>query len=274
MPSQIVLLGNSNPQMRQWVAVSDENGESRQVQVSIPARHLRQSVTRVEFPEGFDDPAMVARALTLTPTSGQNDRLLVQRASVLGEPHKRYAIALHHIEEILGVHSGGVGPSYVAVGDYDADGNWIAGDPELQAAIANYFGCVQGEPTGLVTNAGRDAHHAQMFSTSTQPAAMNYMAISTSTGSAFAATDTTLASEITTNGLARAQATYAHTAGTNTTTLTHTWTYSSTGSVVIASMGTFNASSSGTLGEEDALSSSVTVSNSGDTCTVTFTFTA
>lgn len=274
MSSQIVLLGNPNPQMRQWVTVSDESGGARQVQVSVPAQHLSQSVTRVEFPEGFDDLAMIEAALKLTPTSGQNDRMLVQRASVLGDAHKHYAIALHHIEEMLGVHSGGVSPSYVAVGDYDADGNWIPGDLELQAAIANYFGCVQGEPTGLVTNAGRDAHHAQMFSTSAQPASMNYLAITTNTGAAFAATDTTLASELTTNGLGRAQGTYAHTAGTNTTTLTHTWTYSSTGAVVIASMATFNAASVGTMGEEDALSSSVTVSNSGDTCTVTFTFTA
>ena len=63
------------------------------------------------------------------------------------------------------------------------------------------------------TTAGGDAQASQMANTSTQAAACNYIAVTNDSG-APASGDTTLASEITTNGLGRAQGTYAHTAGT------------------------------------------------------------
>lgn len=219
---------------------------------------LNQSETRVELWDGIDDAEMVKLAV-----STDNDRALVQRHAALADEHKHYAVALHEIEELWPAHSAATRPAYVA-----------SSDPELQKALAAYYGCPEGQYVALQTNGGIDGVIAQMLGTSAQPAAFNYMAISTSTGSGFAATDTTLASELTANGLGRAQGTYAHTAGTTTATLTHTWTYTGSTSTVIASMGVLNASSAGTLGWEDALSSSITVAANGDTATVTYTLTA
>lgn len=241
-----VILGNPNPQHQ-------HPGETQRRK----AEHLNQSETRVELWDGIDDPKAVELAL-----STDNDRDLTSRAARLADEHQRYAVAVHEIEHLWDVHAKGVRPSYVA-----------SDDPELQKALAAYFGCPEGQYVALITNGGRDALHGQHWGTSAAAAQFNYLAISSAT-TGFAATDTTLASELTTNGLARAQATFAHTAGTNTSTLTKTWTYTGSTSQTIGSCATFNASSAGTLGEEDALSSSITVSTNGDTATVTYTGTA
>lgn len=77
----------------------------------------------------------------------------------------------------------------------------------------------------LVTDAGRDFMHAQVYSTGPGANGLNYIALSND-----AVTETTastaLSNEITANGLARAIGAYAHTAGTNTTTITKTFTAS------------------------------------------------
>lgn len=128
----------------------------------------------------------------------------------------------------------------------------------------------------MKTNAGIDAIAGQVLGTSAQPAAFNYMAV-TANSTAPAAADTTLTGEITTagGGLVRKQATYAHTNGTSTATLTAT--YTANGSdvlpVTLAKIGILNASSSGTLGFETLLSATATLSASGDQVTVTDTVT-
>jgi hypothetical protein len=128
----------------------------------------------------------------------------------------------------------------------------------------------------LMTNAGQDAFFGQHLSTSAQPASFNYGALSASTAAESAA-NTTLPSEITTagGGLLRKQMTYAHTTGTSTATLTATWTANGSDSlpVTIAKFGALNASSSGTLGYEKNLSSTATLTTSGDAITITFTLT-
>jgi hypothetical protein len=63
--------------------------------------------------------------------------------------------------------------------------------------------------------------------------------------SALNAGDTSLTGEITTGTLDRVQATYGHTLGTDTYTLTHTFT--SDQSVTIAKFAVFNAASGGTM---------------------------
>ena len=65
-----------------------------------------------------------------------------------------------------------------------------------------------------------------------------WLAVS-SDGTAPAASDTTLTSEATTNGFARAVATYAHTAAASTYTLVHLWT--ATGSLTINKEAVFGA---------------------------------
>ena len=106
-----------------------------------------------------------------------------------------------------------------------------------------------------------------------------FIAIS-STNSAPVATDTTMAGEITTagGGLLRTQATYAHTAGTNTYTMANTWTVNGSDSipVTIYRMGLFTGmvvASTITMMFETSLNASATLSAIGDTLTVTDTVT-
>lgn len=243
-----VLLGNPSPMMQ----VAGQ---------SVPAEHLNQSVTRVEMRPEFADPDHVELSL-----STDNDRMLSLIARQLGDEHRQYAVGVYEIEHLLAVHSGGAAPDWVASADAD-----------FEAALADYFGCPRGEPTNLLTNGGRDALHAQNLGTSAQPAAFNYIAL-TANSTAPAAGDTTLTAEIATagGGLVRAQATYAHTAGTNTSTLTKTFTANGSDllPVTVAKIGVFNASSSGTMGYETPLSATATLSASGDSVTVTETVTA
>jgi hypothetical protein len=104
---------------------------------------------------------------------------------------------------------------------------------------------------------------------SSQPAAMRYIALTADSASP-AAGDTTLASELSTSGMSRALATYAHTGGVNT--FTQSYTYTATGTVTINKEGLFNAASVGTLGFESAEPSPPTLV-SGDTLAETITVT-
>jgi hypothetical protein len=100
-----------------------------------------------------------------------------------------------------------------------------------------------------------------------------FMGISDLAGSP-AATDTTMGQEITTGGCARAKATYAHTAGTNTYTMQTIYTVTAS-FTNIHRMGLFTASNTtaaGILVFETALNQDATVGN-GDTLTVTDTVT-
>lgn len=118
----------------------------------------------------------------------------------------------------------------------------------------------------LRTTAGGDWQASVMGNTSAPPATGNYIAVSND-AAAPAAGDTTLASEITTNGLARAQGTYAHTASTASYTIQKV--FSATGTQASQKTGLFNASSVGTMIFENTYTQ-VTVNN-GDTLTVTWT---
>lgn len=122
----------------------------------------------------------------------------------------------------------------------------------------------------LLTNAGRDYFHAQCYTnTSAGGKGCNFVALSEDTNGA-SASHTAVANEITTGGLARAVSSPAHTGGTNTTTLTKTFTASATFTAVQLS-GILNASSGGTLGNEATFTSVALVS--GDTLAVTWTLT-
>ena len=99
-----------------------------------------------------------------------------------------------------------------------------------------------------------------------------YIALTTDSAVA-SASDTTLASEQNSNGLSRALATYAHTSGTSTYTLSKTFTYTGSGAVAIAKVGVFNASSGGVMMFESVLGTAATVAANGDTIAVTETIT-
>lgn len=129
----------------------------------------------------------------------------------------------------------------------------------------------------MLTNGGRDNALNASYGTSTQPAASNYMAL-TANSTTPSAGNTTLASEIATGGggLIRAQATYAHTPGAATATLTKTFTANGSDSlpVTIAKIALFTASSSGTMTNETLLNATATLTTSGDQVTITDTVTA
>jgi hypothetical protein len=99
----------------------------------------------------------------------------------------------------------------------------------------------------------------------------------TANATAPASADTSLTGEIVTSGggLIRGSATYAHTTGTSTFTLTKTFTANGTDSlpVTVAKMGVFNASTAGVMVFETLLSSTATLSSSGDSVTCTETVT-
>ena len=116
----------------------------------------------------------------------------------------------------------------------------------------------------LRTNAGANWQFNQMAGTTA--GVCTYLGLSNDSA-APSATDTALAAEITTNGLARANTTPAHSGNTSSYTLTYT--FSATGTQSAQKAGLFNASSSGTLCFENAFSP--VAMNSGDTLQVVWT---
>jgi hypothetical protein len=242
-----VILGNNSPQMQ-------VDG------VSVPAEHLNQSETRVVLWEGFDNEEAVNHSL-----STSNDRVLSMIGRSLSPEHKKYAVGINEIEQILSVHSAGNAPAYVT-----------SDDSNFADAIAEFYACPVGSPTNLLTTVGRDSIHAQHLSTSAQPATFNYIAL-TANNTAASAGSTTLTGEISTagGGLLRALSTYAHTGGTNTTTLTKTFTANGTDAlpVTVAKIGVFNAATVGTLAYETLLNATATLTTSGDNVAITETVT-
>lgn len=132
-------------------------------------------------------------------------------------------------------------------------------------------------PVALLLNQGRDKLFDQHFLRGSQPAAADYVSVSANT-TAPAAADTTLTGEITTSGggLYPKQGTYAHTTSASTATLTTTFTTNGTDSlpVTLGQVGCRTASAAGgTLCTKTLLSSTATLSTSGDAVTITHTFT-
>lgn len=256
--STTVRLGNPAPQMQ--VDAVDENGAPTGQRIGVPAPHLHQSVTTVSMRPDFDDEGEAELAL-----STNNDRQLSMIARGLPKDLKKYAVGVNEIESLMATHSGGEAPTWV-----DSD------DAEFAKAVAHHFGCHLGEPIALLVNAGRDALHKQHLDTAAQPAAFNYMCVSAN-ATAPSASNTTCPGEITTagGGLLRAQATFAHTNGTNTSTLTKTFTANGSDSlpVTIAKIGVLNAASVGTLGYETLLNATATLTISGDNVAITETVT-
>lgn len=129
----------------------------------------------------------------------------------------------------------------------------------------------------MLTTAGKDMIASAIGDRSgSRAAAADYIALTANT-TAPSAGDTTLTAEIATGGggLIRATATYAHTGGQSTYTLTKTFTANGSDSlpVTIGKIGVFNASSAGSLVYETLLSPTATLSASGDALTVTETVT-
>ena len=202
------------------------------------------------------------RVVDLDPTVSNQTEVLVPAGEKLGHVART-------VEDLWRFHSHDEAPSRVLV---DGDETGLA-----QAFLAEHFGIPTPDgPTALVTNAGLDYAAAQLGGTASATAVAQWIAL-TANSTAPAATDTTLTGEITTagGGLVRAQATYAHTTGATTYTLSKTFTANSSDAlpVTVAKIGVFTASSAGSLVFETALSPTATLSASGDTVSVTETVT-
>lgn len=123
------------------------------------------------------------------------------------------------------------------------------------------------EDHNLITEDGRNFIAQELGSNSSTTTVANYIALSTDSG-APAIGDSALTGEITTNGLARALGFYAHTADTDSWTISET--FSSTGNhTAVQKAGLFTASSGGTMMAENTFSS-VNLAN-GDQLTITWT---
>lgn len=127
----------------------------------------------------------------------------------------------------------------------------------------------------LRTNAGRDHQSRVSFDPASDAtstfAPASYIGV-TEDATAPAAGDTTLTAELTTEGFARAVVAYAHTNGTNTVTLTKTFTMSGGTSRTIRHAGLFNLSAAGAMAYKTAVPSPPTLV-SGDSVAITWTFT-
>jgi hypothetical protein len=123
----------------------------------------------------------------------------------------------------------------------------------------------------LLTDAGRDKAHAQIYTnTSAGARGAGFIALTTNATSP-ADGDTTLASEITTGGLARFESgTKTHASGGASTTISHTFTASGTHTSV-QKAALFDAASSGTMYHENTFTATTLISS--DTLTVTWTLT-
>lgn len=126
---------------------------------------------------------------------------------------------------------------------------------------------LRGLSTNLRTTVGIDYVADSLGKSASRPAVAEFIAVSQN-ATAPAAGDTTLTSEETTGGLARAAATYNHTGGATSYTLAKTFTASATFST-LQKAGLFNAASVGTLVLENTFTS--TALASGDQLTITWT---
>lgn len=126
----------------------------------------------------------------------------------------------------------------------------------------------EGEAWNVKTTAGIDFLFAQTYSNAPAANGLNYIGLSNDTLTETSAS-TTLSNEIVSNGLARAQGTYAHTPGAYTATVAHTFTASGGQSVRKGAL--FSAASGGTMNHALLLPEGQRVLVATDMLAATFT---
>lgn len=125
--------------------------------------------------------------------------------------------------------------------------------------------------SNMITNSGLVALGAAAFDSSNN-AKFTYIALGSGNAAA-SATDTSLVTELTGNGMARSQGSYAQsttTVANDTKSLSHTFTASGA-SATIAETGVFSASSGGVMMNRFVLPSAITISD-GSSVQVTHEF--
>lgn len=152
----------------------------------------------------------------------------------------------------------------------------IGHDPITKKPKYDKWKTIAKDVPNLLTNAGKNLLHNYAYIYVTADAittvGANFIALTEATISP-AAADTTLSSEISTNGLQRVAATTkTHTTDANTSTIAKTFTASGSFTSVLASA-LFTASSSGTMVHEANFSTGSGTLISGDQLAVTWTIT-
>lgn len=165
-------------------------------------------------------------------------------------------------------------PSWILVSDDDEQKA-----AETQAALEDAWNLTRlphGTLVSLVTNAGLDYASKQLGGAASATAIAIYMAL-TQNATGPGAGDTTLTAEIVTagGGLLRAATAYGHGAGASTYTLGKTFTANANDSfaATINKMGIFDATSSGNMPFETAVTPAITFNANGDQGTITETVT-
>ena len=115
----------------------------------------------------------------------------------------------------------------------------------------------------MLTTAGKGIFRTRVEGVTALFTGNFYMAVSGDT-SALNVTDTTLTAEQTTNGLARAVVTAAHTVGTIAWTFTNTFTFSGSASTPISKVALFDAATGGNLIVEYLAGTPTTFNTAGD----------
>ena len=152
----------------------------------------------------------------------------------------------------------------------EAGFNLLKKPNKVKVVVRDKLGNIKQEiqTTNIRTNAGIDFVAEALGQSSGQPAAADFIAVTEDTGTPLV-TDTTLASELTVDGLSRAQGTFSHTASATSYTIEETFSVSG-GPHTVAKSGLFNAGAGGTMVFEALFGSTATVTTS-DTLTVTWT---
>lgn len=188
-------------------------------------------------------------------------------SEVVGLGHARGRIVIQRPRETINGE-----PAY-----RDDDGNLVAGrrwitDPVLLCQIPDPRDVETlhvDNSLNVKTNAGIDfLHHQGYGSSGLGTNGLNFIALSDDALTENAAS-TTLSTEIVANGLSRAQGTVAHTGGTTTTTISHTFT--ATGAQSAQKAALFTLISGGTMNHALAFTERTLQLN--DTILVTFTIT-
>lgn len=299
MPTKIYL-GNAAP-IRTYQgahAIVHKDGEAPLFEANVTDEEHR--LIPVRTADGERDRAVVAAEVATEDTglvgpdgeAVKGAPLCPQITTIVREPNvtdtaTREDVIANHVyatSAVWGQHSSEK-PMWVASDDYDvATALSKAFDCPILPADLGALAAEQREhwdrisstiqgPQALMVNGGRDATLDAIFST----AGYTYVGL-TANSTSPAGSDTSLTGQITTasGGLVAKSCTYAHTSGTSTATLTGTFTANGSDSlpVTIAKVGLRNASgTSGTFHSATLLSSTATLSSSGDALTVTWTFT-
>lgn len=150
-------------------------------------------------------------------------------------------------------------------------------DYDEKTGLYQYQKVDEVEGFNIVTDAGRVRIHTYIYGSAGQGqrtslgGGLNYIGL-TNNGTAPAAGDTTLASELSGNGLSRAQGSVTLPAGAGTsTTIQNIFTYTGVSSQGVQKTALFDASSSGTMAHEIQFPQRTLFQN--DTLTVTYTIT-